>query len=195
MKSNAILSTIIILAMILNSGCKSSKKATTFQKENDAVEITLPFTGPEYSSNKDYFRARQSGTSPDLPTAKKIALQNAKAEIASDIQSLVKRTTDQYTSQRTIANKQEFKNKFEELSREVVKQQLVDATTVAEKVFKEKTGSYTYWAVVEVPKQSTLEGINKGISTNKNLQLDFDRFQYEKTFDGEMDKMAKENQK
>jgi hypothetical protein len=195
MKTTTILSTFIILAMILGSGCKSSKKATTYQKENDAVEITLPFTGAEYSSNKDYFRARQSGTSPDLPTAKKIALQNAKAEIASDIQSLVKRSTDQYTNQRTIANKQEFKNKFEELSREVVKQQLVDATAMAEKVFKEKNGSYTYWVVVEVPKQSTLEGLNKGIAANQKLQLDFDKYLYEKTFNEEMEKMEKEKQK
>ena len=157
---------VLIASMILFSACKSAKKSTTFQKENNAVEIILPFTGPEYSSNKDLFRARQSGTSPDLPTAKKIALQNAKAEIASDIESVIKRSTDQYTTQRTIATKQEFKNKFEELSREVVKQNVVDATTIAEKVFKEKDGSYTYWVVVEVPKQSVVEGLNNKINQN-----------------------------
>ena len=186
---------VLIASMILFSACKSAKKSTTFQKENNAVEIILPFTGPEYSSNKDLFRARQSGTSPDLPTAKKIALQNAKAEIASDIESVIKRTTDQYTTQRTIATKQEFKNKFEELSREVVKQNVVDATTIAEKVFKEKDGSYTYWVVVEVPKQSVVEGLNNKISKNQNLQLDFEKSQYEKTFNAEMDKFEKEQNK
>jgi len=186
---------ILIGSMILFTACKSSKKATTFEKENKAVEITLPFTGPEYSSNKDFFRARQSGASPDLPTAKKIALQNAKAEIASDIESVIKRSTDQYTTQRTIATKQEFKNKFEELSREVVKQNVVDATTAAEKVFKEKDGTYTYWVVVEVPKQSVLEGLNNNISKNQNLQLDFEKSQYEKTFNTEMDKFEKEQTK
>ena len=186
---------VLIASMILFSACKSAKKSTTFQKENNAVEIILPFTGPEYSSNKDLFRARQSGTSPDLPTAKKIALQNAKAEIASDIESVIKRSTDQYTTQRTIATKQEFKNKFEELSREVVKQNVVDATTIAEKVFKEKDGSYTYWVVVEVPKQSVVEGLNNKISKNQNLQLDFEKSQYEKTFNAEMDKFEKEQNK
>jgi len=195
MKAFQTIGIILIGSLFLFSGCKSSKKATTFQKENNAVEIILPFTGPEYSSNKDLFRARQSGTSPDLPTAKKIALQNAKAEIASDIESVIKRTTDQYTTQRTIATKQEFKNKFEELSREVVKQNVVDATTIAEKVFKEKDGGYTYWVVVEVPKQSVLEGINNKISKNQNLQLDFEKSQYEKTFNEEIDKFEKEQNK
>jgi hypothetical protein len=195
MKTLQTIGIILISSLLLFSGCKSSKKATTFQKENNAVEITLPFTGPEYSSNKDFFRARQSGTSPDLPTAKKIALQNAKAEIASDIESVIKRSTDQYTTQRTIATKQEFKNKFEELSREVVKQNVVNATTIAEKVFKEKDGGYTYWVVVETPKQSVLEGINNEISKNQNLQLDFEKSQYEKTFNAEMDKFEKEQKK
>ena len=195
MKTLQTIGILLISSLLLFSGCKSSKKTTTFQKENNAVEITLPFTGPEYSSNKDFFRARQSGTSPDLPTAKKIALQNAKAEIASDIESVIKRTTDQYTTQRTIATKQEFKNKFEELSREVVKQNVVDATTIVEKVFKEKDGGYTYWVVVETPKQSVLEGINNKISKNQNLQLDFEKSQYEKTFNAEMDKFEKEQKK
>ena len=195
MKTLQTIGIILISSLLLFSGCKSSKKTTTFQKENNAVEITLPFTGPEYSSNKDFFRARQSGTSPDLPTAKKIALQNAKAEVASDIESVIKRSTDQYTTQRTIATKQEFKNKFEELSREVVKQNVVDATTIAEKVFKEKDGGYTYWVVVEVPKQSVLEGLNNNILKNQNLQLDFEKSLYEKTFNGEMDKFEKEQKK
>jgi hypothetical protein len=195
MKTIQLMTIVLIGALLFFAGCKSSKKTTTFQKENNAVEITLPFTGAEYSSNKDVFRARQSGTSPDLPTSKKIALQNAKAEIASDIESVIKRTTDQYTTQRTIATKQEFKNKFEELSREVVKQNVVDATTIAEKVFKDKEGSYTYWVVVEVPKTSVLEGLNNKISKDQNLQLDFEKSQYEKTFNAEMEKFEKEQNK
>lgn len=195
MKTSQVIGLILIGSFILFAGCKSSKKTTTFQKENNAVEIILPFTGPEYASNKDFFRARQSGTSPDLPTSKKIALQNAKAEIASDIESVIKRSTDQYTTQRTIAAKQEFKNKFEELSREVVKQNLIDATTLAEKVFKEKDGGYTYWVVVEVPKQIVLDGLNDKISKDQNLLLDFEKHQYEKTFNEEMDKYEKEQKK
>src|SRR3954470_5047351 len=107
------------VALMMITGCKS-KKATPVQKETGAIEISVPFSSKEFRSDENAFRAKQVGKSPDLATAKKIAFQNAKAELASNIQSTVKRVTDQYTNQRTVGNTQEFENKFEELAREVV---------------------------------------------------------------------------
>ena len=102
------------VALLTVVGCKSKK--TTVQKETGAVEITVPFSGKEFRSDENYFRAKQIGKSPDLATAKKIAFQNAKSEMASNINSTVKKVTDQYTNQRTVGNAQEFENKFEEYS-------------------------------------------------------------------------------
>ena len=87
------------LAVLTLAGCKS-KKGTPVQKETGAVEITVPFSSKEYRSDENYFRAKQVGKSPDLATAKKIAFQNARAEMAANIQATVKRVTDQYTNQR-----------------------------------------------------------------------------------------------
>src|SRR5690606_7544712 len=101
------------IAALTFAGCKS-KKGTPVQKETGAVEISVPFSSSEYRSTSEYFRSKQVGKSPDLATAKKIAFQNARAEMAANINAVVKRVTDQYTNQRTIGNKQEFENKFEE---------------------------------------------------------------------------------
>src|SRR6478752_9673656 len=89
------------LAMLAVTGCKS-KKATPVQKETGAVEISVPFSSKEYRSDENTFRAKQVGKSPDLATAKKIAFQQARAEMAANIQATVKRVTDQYTNQRTV---------------------------------------------------------------------------------------------
>lgn len=134
----------------------------------------------------------QSGKSPDLATAKKIALQNAKSEMAGNIQSLMKRVTDQYTNQRTISDKQEFENKFEEMIRTVVKQELVDLKIIGEKTFQEADGKYTYWLAIETTKDAILNGAYDRISKDKKLQLDFDKHQYEKIFDEEMEKFEEE---
>lgn len=169
--------------------CSSTKK---LEKVTGAQEITVPFSESKYKSDKDFFRAKQVGTSPDLSTAKKIALQNAKAELAGNIKSFVKRVTDQYTNQRTVGNKQEFENKFEELSREVVDQSLTDVKLFDEKIFKEKEGGYSYWAAIEVSKQSVLDGVSKKITNSDKLQLDYDKKKFEDIFNSEMAKMANE---
>jgi flagellar motor switch protein FliM len=109
-----------VLALSLSS-CKSKKNVTPIEKSTGAVEITVPFSSKEFYSDKDNFRAKSSGNSVDLQTSKKIAMQNAKSEMAGLIQTTIKKVTDQYTQQRQIGNQQEFNNKFEELAREVTR--------------------------------------------------------------------------
>ncbi len=188
MKSNRII-LIGFTAIVGLASCKHTKK---IQKVTGAQEITVPFSENKYKSDKDYFRAKQSGKSPDLATAKKIALQNAKAEAAGNIKALVKRVTDQYTNQRTVSNKQDFENKFEELSREVVEQTLTDVQVMDEKIFKETDGGFTYWAAVEISKKSILDGVSDKISKNEALKLDYDKKKFEDIFNSEMEKMSKE---
>lgn len=178
-----------VVLVTLLSACGSAKK---IDKATGSTEIEVPFEESKYRSDKDHFRAMQSGKSPDLATAKKIALQNAKSEMAGNIQSLMKRVTDQYTNQRTISDKQEFENKFEEMIRTVVKQELVDLKIIGEKTFQEADGKYTYWLAIETTKDAILNGAYDRISKDKKLQLDFDKHQYEKIFDEEMEKFEEE---
>lgn len=180
------------LALILPS-CKSKKGAvTSIEKSTGAVELSLPFSSKEFFSDKENFRSTSSGASPDLQTAKKIALQNAKSQMASLINTTVKKVTDQYTQQRNIDNKVEFNNKFEELAREVTNQELNDIKIIGEKAFKEQNGSYTYWVAIEANKQDVLNGLQKGITNNAKLNQDYDKKKFEDTFNSEMDKLAKE---
>src|ERR1700710_1945270 len=96
-KSKLILSAVFLGAVAISMpSCKSKK---SIAQTTGAVEITVPFSGNDYSSDKDNFRAKSSGNSPDLTTSKKIALQNAKSEMAGLIQTTIKKVTDQYTNQ------------------------------------------------------------------------------------------------
>ena len=188
MKRINLLALIAIVTFTLFN-CKSKK---SIAKVNDMTEIKIPLSGKEYETNKDYFRAKQVGVSPDLATAKKIAEQNAKAELAGNIQSLVKRVTDQYTNQRTVQNKVEFKNKFEELSRQVVNQELKNVKVIGERLFEKKDGKYQYWVAVESAKETVYNEMVDKISKEAKLKLDFDKFQYEKIFDAEMKKFEEQ---
>ncbi|UMB54541.1 hypothetical protein MKD41_03485 [Lutibacter sp. A64] len=184
MKKNYLL-TIASITLLILTNCNSTK---TLSKVEDMTEIQIPLSGKEYMSNENYFRAKQVGESSDLATAKKIATQNAKADLASNIQSLIKRVTDQYTNQRSVGDKKEFENKFEELSREVVNQDLRDIKVIGEKLFKLKNGNYQYHIAVEGSKETILNGISERINKESKLKLDFDKFQFQKIFDDEMKK-------
>lgn len=179
------------IALISLAGCKS-KKATPIQKETGAIEISVPFSSKEYRSDADFFRAKQSGKSPNDPTAKKIAFQNARAEMAANINATVKRVTDQYTNQRTVGNTQEFENKFEELSREVVNLEMSNVKEIGEKLFKEPDGSYTYWIAIEANKKEVFDKIDARISSDAKLKLDYDKQKFQQIFDSEMKKLAEE---
>lgn len=191
MKTAKLLLAPAIAASLALIGCKS-KKATPIQKETGAKEITLPFSSREYKTDEDFFRARNVGKSPDLATAKKIALNNAKSELASNIQTTIKKVTDQYTNQRTVANKQEFENKFEELSREVTNLTIANIRVKDEKVFKEEDGSYTYWVAIEADKKTIFDNIEQKISNDAKLKLDYDKKKFEEIFNAEMKKLAQE---
>ncbi|GAB4201027.1 MAG: hypothetical protein Fur0023_04990 [Bacteroidia bacterium] len=191
MKTVKLLLVPAIAASLMATGCKS-KKGTPIQKETGAKEITLPFSSKEYKTNEDFFRARNVGKSPDLATAKKIAMNNAKSELASNIQTTIKKVTDQYTNQRTVGNKQEFENKFEELSREVTNLTISNIVVKDEKVFKEEDGTYTYWVAIEADKKTIFDNIEQKISNDAKLKLDYDKKKFEEIFNAEMKKLAQE---
>jgi hypothetical protein len=181
----------LIAVVSVAPSCKS-KKGTPLDKQTGAVEIEVPFSTKEYQSDKETFRSKASGNSMDLTTAKKIALQNAKSEMASLIQTTVKKVTDQYTNQRQVGSTQEFSNKFEEMSREVTNQQLTDVKIIGERSFLEPNKTYTFWVAIEANKETILNGINKGITSNAKLQQDYDKKKFEEIFNQEMEKLSKE---
>ena len=178
------------VAIAMLTACKSKK--TPIQKETGAVEITVPFSESKYRSDNDAFRAKQVGKSPDLATAKKIAFQNARSEMAGNINSMVKRVTDQYTNQRTVGNTQEFENKFEELAREVVNLEMSNVKEIGEKIFKESNGSFSYWIAIEAGKKEVFDKLDAKISSNASLKLDYDKQKFQQIFDAEMKKLADE---
>jgi len=180
----------VTTALLVMFSCGGSKKLPSVQ--TGAIEVAVPLSGKEYNSDKDYFRASQNGKSPDLATAKKIALQNAKTELAGNIQTIVKAVTENYTNQRTVSDKQEFENKFEENARAVVNQTINDVKVIGEKTFKEADGKITYYIAIEMSKSAVVNDVADRISKDAKLQLDFDKHQFMKIFDEEMQKF--ENQ-
>ena len=181
-----------VIAVTMMSSCKTSKVAAKAEAE-DMKEITVPLSGKEYHSTKELFRAKSSGKSPDMATAKKIALNNAKAELAGLISTTIKAVTHDYTNQRSVADAQDFENKFEDITKSFVNQQLNNVSVIGEKIFKSKTGTIVYWVAIEMPTDAIVAGISKQVSQNQKLQIDFDKKKFEEATKAEFEKMEKAN--
>lgn len=180
------------IAVLTLASCKS-KKPVSIAKNEGLIEVSTPFESKEYRSDDEHFRSKQSGKSPDQATAKKIAQQNARAEMAANINATVKRVTDQYTNQRTVGNKQEFENKFEELSREVVNLEMSNVKEIGQKTFKDPSDNgWVVWIAMEADKKSVFDKIDQKISSDAKLKLDYDKQKFQQIFDSEMKKLADE---
>ena len=167
-------------------GCKGKKAAAPPEGE---VEVKMYCSGPDYFSNDEFFRANAVGESLDQMTSKKKAMSNAKADLASSINTTIKATIDNYVNSREVNNVEQVNERFESLTREVVNQQLVGVKTICEKMTKTANGNYKTYLAIELSGDDLANKINERLSKDAQLKVDYDYEKFKQTFDEEMRKM------
>ncbi|MEO7082176.1 MAG: hypothetical protein ABIY71_11635 [Flavobacteriales bacterium] len=175
------------------SACKSKKKAAEANKPpSGETEVKVLCSGPEFFTDEKNFRANNLGESMDQATAKKKALSNARADMASAINTQVKSVIDNYVNSREMNNKEEIAERFEGLTREVVDQKLTGTRTICEKMMKvDGSGNYKCYVAIELSAQDLLAAYNERLSKDDKLKIDYDYEKFKETFDKEMEKMGK----
>ncbi|MCB0759677.1 MAG: LPP20 family lipoprotein [Flavobacteriales bacterium] len=175
------------------SACKGKKKAAEAAKPpSGETEVKVLCSGPEFFTDEKNFRANNLGESMDQATAKKKALSNARADMASAINTQVKSVIDNYVNSREMNNKEEIAERFEGLTREVVDQKLTGTRTICEKMMKvDGSGNYKCYVAIELSAQDLLAAYNERLSKDDKLKIDYDYEKFKETFDKEMEKMGK----
>ena len=173
-------------------GCKNKKKlATGCKTPKGEQEIIIPCSGVDYFSNDKYFRANAVGESIDQMTSKKKAMSNAKAQMASDIQTTMKVVSDNYVKSSEFNNKEEVLERFEENARTVVNQELRGVRTICEKLVKTQEGKYKTYLALELSGEELLNKYSEILGNDENLKIDYNYEKFKATFNEEMDKMNK----
>ncbi len=175
------------------SACGSKKKAAEAAKApTGETEVNVLCSGPEYFTDEKNFRANSLGESMDQATAAKKAMSNARAALASAINTQVKTVIDNYVNSSELNNKEEVATRFEGLSREVVDQQMAGTKTICEKTVRvDATGNYKTYVAIELSAQDLLAAYNQRLSADDKLKVDYDYEKFKKTFDAEMQKLGK----
>ena len=180
-----------IIASLFIVSCKS-KKATVALKETGFKKVESPLTEQKYKSDEQNFRSRGIGESPDESAARKIALMNAKSEMAGLIKTTLQKVSDQYTNQRSSGKDKEYENKFEELIREVTDLGMANLIEIAAENYVNDQGTNKTYVVLEVKKEEIFKKVESKITSDKKLQIDYDKQKFQSVFDSEIKKLADE---
>jgi len=184
---------IIMIAVIVvfAASCKSKKNGTAVDKAT-GMEILLIPCDEFKTSTETAFRATQSQKSSDLSLSREKALVIGKQRLAGLIETKIKSVTDRYVDEYQTTNALEMKGKFNNLTREVINQQLNDVRIICEKTAKEKDGTYTTYIAVEMSKDAVKDAMAKSISDKSKIQIDYDKMKFEQIYNEEMKKLEDE---
>ncbi len=179
--------TFVILALgaSVMVGCKSNQKTPKGE-----VAVVVPCSGPDFFTTNKFFRANSIGESQDQVTSKKKALTNARGELAASIQTTVKAVTDNYVNSREMNNKEQVEERFEQLNREIVNQQLSGIKTICEKLMKTDQGTFKTYIAIELSAEDLVATYNERLSKDDRLKIDYDYEKFKDTFEKEMEKMG-----
>jgi predicted transcriptional regulator len=191
--TNSVLSIALVLGLFACGGSKKASNDTVSVKQQGESLIEVYCTGPDYQSNKDNFRASAIGESLDQMVAKKKASTNARAELASLVQTTVKGTIDNYVNSTEMNNVEQVEERFESLTREVINQKLQNLRVICEKHTKTSEGKYKTYLAIEIKAADLVEAMNAKLSQDAKLKVDYDYEKFKKTFDEEMKKLEAKN--
>jgi len=149
----------LVISALVISACSSG----TFGKR-----VNEPFSGSRYESNNRYFRGTGKGESSADNIARGKADIEAKAMLASQINSTIKQVSDQYVGQRSNEKGADVSDKFESLIREVMNTNLADLRKVGEQKYK-KGNKYTVFIAYEVKKNAMFRFMKKQASVNQQI--------------------------
>lgn len=184
MKKLFYLITICSIMVTVTTSCGGTKKMSKAMGEH---EIEAPFS--KWKSNDKYFRAVGSGYSTDMNASKKLALHNAKSEIAGSIQSLFEEVNTRYMNQYAKDALPDLSEKFESMSHDVISQVLTNIVINDTKYFKAKESKeIRCFVAIEMSKEDVGQGVMTGIGNATKDRIDFDAYKYKKIFDEELKK-------
>jgi hypothetical protein len=156
------LNTIAIgLCVVLWMGCASGPLGQ---------KVKEPFRGNAYESNNRFFRATGKGVSSQDNIARGKADIEAKAHLASQVNTTMKQVADQYLGQTENEKGADVADKFQSLVRQVMNTNIADLRKMGEqKYYNDKTKDYSVFIAYEIKKNAMLRFMKKQAKVDKTI--------------------------
>lgn len=167
----------IVATVLMSTSCGSVKT------------LKLPCHGNGFQNSKEYVRYSDFADSKDLSLSKQKAFNSARTGLASMVSTKVKRMTDNYVKNYVQDDMEEVRKRYEDISRQVINQELNGIKTICEEATELKGGTYRYYVCLELTGEDILGSLTKKMSEDSQLRTDFDYEKFKKEFDIEMSNM------
>lgn len=169
------------------TGCKS-KKDTADDKPKGEELVTVYCSGPEYFTNREFFRANAIGESMDQMTAKRKAMSAAREELANNMETMMSVVVDDHVQSTEYNNKEEITEVFNSLARTSTRQTLRGVRTICEKQTRTAEGRYKTYIAVELSADDLLTDYNERLSSDERIRAEYNYDRFKETFEKEMEK-------
>ena len=123
-------------------------------------KVKNPMSGSAYESNNRFFRAVGKAQSSKENIARKKASMEAKSELASQVNVIVKEVSDQYMQERATEDADDVSEKFQSLVREVMNTSISDLRKFDEKTYHNGE-KYTVFVAYEIKKKAMFRFMKK----------------------------------
>jgi hypothetical protein len=181
---------VLLILAVSFSQCRSKKQ--TAQIPPGETKVVVLCSGPQYFSDTQFFRANSVAESRNQANSKRMALSNARAELAGQIETTIKSVIDNYIQDVTAGNRNEFNQRYEGLSREVINQRLAGSKVICEELMRTTEGMYKTYIAIELSGDDIINAMNQRIAADDRMKLDYDYEKFKKTFNSEMEQMRKD---
>ncbi len=133
-------------------------------------KVKEPFRGSAYESNNRFFRGTGKGESSADNIARGKADIEAKALLASQVNTTMKQVADQYLGQTQNEKGADVADKFQSLVREVMNTNISDLRKIGEqKYFNKKENKYTVFIAYEIKKNAMFRFLKKQAKVNQTI--------------------------
>ncbi len=174
------------VAIALMTVACGSKKEAAYKGD---TTVTIPCSGKEYRSDKNHLRALGTGYSTSLQVARDKALVAARAELATQINALMERVTDNFASSYEIGMDEEAKGKFIDLTRQVVKQELQGTIVICDETQRTQDNKFRCYVVVEIVGTDLANKVANSVKNNDKIRIDYEYEKFKEEFEKEMSKL------
>jgi len=177
---------ILFVALFLFFNSFKAPKVTYSQ---DSKIVKTPLSGSEYKSDNNYYRVVTQGRSPILSTAEKIAMSNARSQMASQISTIVSNVARNFEKQISDGTRFDNELSYENMSIDVSKEVIPNMNLKAKEVYRSPNNIYDYWVCTEVSKKEIANRLAQKLKSTNASKIESDRDLFQKILDEEMRKI------
>lgn len=174
---------ILAVSILFFASCDTVKETA----RPDTITIVQPCNVKDYPSSTEVLRARAVGVSMSQPTAKKKATSNARGELGTSVEVLMKLVSNNFVESIEVEDREAFKGVFQSTIMEVVKKSMSNTIIVCDELrYNKVTKKYSNYVAIELNAKNLLEKVNTKISEDEELKAKFAEHKFKQIFNEEM---------